>query len=106
MGTDEDIELELNGKHSKENLKKLLEVLTMHLKTVFLRNKQVLDAQLDNMTEIPDEHKVKVRTLFAEDMIKGQFPKKTLEVLSDYSRYFQQGLIKEGQTTTEIYNTF
>jgi hypothetical protein len=55
---------------------------------VFLRNKQVLDAQLGSMADIPDEQKMQIRTLFAEDMIKGQFPNKTLEVLSDYSRYF------------------
>ena len=39
-------------------------------------------------------------------MINKQNPKKTLEVLSDYSKYFQPGLFSEGLPTIIIYGTF
>ena len=48
------------------------------------------------MAEMNDDQKIQVRLLFAEDMVKKQYPQKTQEVLADYSRYYQPGLIKEG----------
>ena len=46
LETDENAELDLNGKNSKANLVKLLEILTVQLKTVFLRNQTEVETTL------------------------------------------------------------
>ena len=80
--------LDLTGKHSKENLERLLGLLSVQLKTVYMRTQLALTGQMAKFGELPEDQKVQVRVLFAEDMVKSKFPQKTLQVLADYAKFF------------------
>ena len=48
-------ELDFEGKYSKENLKRLLTLLSLHIKTIYLRTKHVLDSQLETIPDLLEE---------------------------------------------------
>lgn len=80
----DDGELDFNGKNSKENLVKLLEILTVQLKTVFLRNQTEIETTLAKYgDQWNNDDKAGYRLKIAEMMMKEQFEDKTREVLTE-----------------------
>ena len=67
-------ELDLEGRNSKANLVKLLEMLTVQLKTVFLRNQTEVETTLaKHGDQWNNDDKAGYRLKIAEMMMKEQF---------------------------------
>lgn len=70
----------------------LLDTLTVHLTSVFQRNSQILTKKLsEGGAGVTEQMRTQVRLLFAEDMVKKQFVRKTVEVLKEH--YFDSRTI-------------
>ena len=76
-------ELDLEGKHSKANLVKLLDVISVHLKSVFFRHYSHLKANLDTNDQLTKEQQIHVRLINSEDMVKNAFPDTTEDILKE-----------------------
>ena len=82
--TADDSELDFNGRNSKANLVKLLEILTVQLKTVFLRNQTEVETTLAKYgDQWNSDDKAGYRLKIAEMMMKEHFEDKTREVLTE-----------------------
>ena len=56
----------------------------MHIKQVYLSTLQSVNAVMLKQEDVTEEQKRQIRILFAQEMIKMSFVKKTLAILKDY----------------------